>query len=97
MQSCLDHQAETKFGRHYEQGEEFYRTSSDSDRSQWGQHHHSKRSSYEESAKRHPVSHDRASNLPSTLGTKSTIGHPTQQMPSFRENYYVREAQAKKI
>ncbi|AFZ17784.1 tetratricopeptide repeat protein [Allocoleopsis franciscana] len=77
MQSCLDHQAETKFGQHYEQGEEFYRTSSDSDRSQWGQHHHSKRSSYEESAKRHPVSHDRASSLPSTLGTKSTIGHPT--------------------
>lgn len=85
MQSCLDHQAETKFGRHYEQGEQFYRTSSDSDRSPWGENYHSKQSSYQDS-NQHPVSHDRASNIPSTLGTKSTFGHRT---PPHTANAYV--------
>jgi tetratricopeptide (TPR) repeat protein len=81
MQSCLDYQAEAKFGRQYEQGEELYHVSWESDRSQRGHKDRSKRTSYEDTAQGYAVSHNgsdyRASSLASTLGTTSTIGHPT--------------------
>lgn len=81
MQSCLYHQAEAKFEPQYEQGEEFYRVSWDSDRSQLGQNHYPKRSSYQDSTQarhvNHNSSHVRASSSPSTLGTNSAIGHRT--------------------
>lgn len=75
MQSCLYEQAEAKCGRQYEPGEGFYRLAWENDRSQKSQKAHPKSLSHQDNAQFHPISHDRASSVPSTLDTNSTIGH----------------------